>query len=856
MTKKILFFGFFILLVNFAQAKLNISYENPRHTFLRGEVACIELSILNDSNDLINDVQLNVSVDDVIKRTYSIITIESAETVIRMMRLDTSLLKSGSYNLSCRVESGQKTLAKGQFALVIAMPWNPDRMRVWLWPHASFGKKVYKLNDESLRQLNWYADKGFNSFHPGGGVLQNGDIGGFGKDKLELFDYALSRQWEISIKPLNAFAIDMNDASTKYQVSNGEVFSDPYNPKVVSTQNTLNRDIVKAIVDFPAVKMIYFESEYEDYLNINSPMAKRFYPEIRLPESKHLFIMPGVIDDNDENYLQRLYHYKWGDGVVVSNQRATELFKRYRQDIFAFSDPFRLTAIYDRFTGLDALSTWTYTNPDPKFMLYIESLIAAAKPLRQKVVHTVTMLNYPGAIFPKSKGWAIMGPDELVETSWINLSRRPDALAIYTGSMCDVFDANNIEPIQKYSASFEAFKMFINKIVKPYGPMVKRLERLPRRVAVLSSESSRLYSASPNLAGHYANYQIYHFYTLLNMIHIPADIIFDETILRYGLDDYDMLVLPKCDTLVKSVFDEIIAFQKRGGVVISDQYLRAPIPQVTRFYFDFTYRANVTADAIKSGKTYEVWDDHVKAESARFKDVNGITALDDQKIMEKYAQQLQFGLKDKFIPNIECSSPTALLNALEKDGVIYLFVINDKRDYGTRLGQYKAILEKALPQTVSISIKKWKHMSFNAYDIIDKKLLPSIEDSDGHHTFDVNLPAPGGKIIVLRPDKIRNIDICLSSDITIGNSNQLSILLRDEKGNLIRGISPVQITIIDPNGKISQGSDFYAAESGIVSFDFFAALNDTPGKWKIEVKDLTSGLIEVAEFKLEKQSKI
>jgi len=49
------------------------------------------------------------------------------------------------------------------------------------------------------------------------------------------------------------------------------------------------------------------------------------------------------------------------------------------------------------------------------------------------------------------------------------------------------------------------------------------------------------------------------------MCHVAADVIFDETILESGLDGYDVLVLPKCDTLLKSVYDRILAFQKRGG---------------------------------------------------------------------------------------------------------------------------------------------------------------------------------------------------------------------------------------------------------------------------------------------------
>ena len=131
---------------------------------------------------------------------------------------------------------------------------------------------------------------------------------------------------------------------------------------------------------------------------------------------------------------------------------------------------------------------------------------------------------------------------------------------------------------------------FINKVVKPYGPMIKTLKPVRRRVAVLSSEASRTYPASPRYSSsHYDNYQVYEFYILLNMIHVPADVIFDETVTKYGLEDYDMLVLPKCGTLTKSVYDKIVAFEKQGGLVVSDQYLRASINNVIHFDFNFMH---------------------------------------------------------------------------------------------------------------------------------------------------------------------------------------------------------------------------------------------------------------------------
>ncbi len=59
---------------------------------------------------------------------------------------------------------------------------------------------------------------------------------------------------------------------------------------------------------------------------------------------------------------------------------------------------------------------------------------------------------------------------------------------------------------------------------------------------MLSSSAARLYGRAPIL-GMPCN-RIYHFYSVMAMAHLQADVVFDETIARYGLDGYDVLRFP------------------------------------------------------------------------------------------------------------------------------------------------------------------------------------------------------------------------------------------------------------------------------------------------------------------------
>ena len=139
-----------------------------------------------------------------------------------------------------------------------------------------------------------------------------------------------------------------------------------------------------------------------------------------------------------------------------------------------------------------------------------------------------------------------MGPGRVAVTSWINLSRAPKIMGYYYSSACAPPGKPGDFHVP-YESSLK-IKQLAELVYKPYGPLITQLDVAPRRIAVLSSAASIVHRAKRPLHG-YGNMQIYPFYTVMAMAHLQADVVFDETIERYGLEDYDVLVLPQCDTL-------------------------------------------------------------------------------------------------------------------------------------------------------------------------------------------------------------------------------------------------------------------------------------------------------------------
>ena len=602
---------------------------------------------------------------------------------------------------------------------------------------------------------------------------------------------------------------------------------------------------MRELGDFPNLKYAFVDAEFVDdiyYHNANIDgleLLNRKLGFTRDEIGKPKFIAPGVLADDDRGLAYHRFCYQEGNGLNLAVKRAADAIHRHRPDVKFISDPYRSVALLDMFPGCDIVSTWTYTNPDPKLMLYIETLRAVCKPEGQEPMHVVTLLNYPGEVIPEDhdKNWIMMGPGRLLETTWINLSRAPKLMGYYA------FDGYYHSDLSFSSESMAAMQDLSREIFQPFGPLLTQLDVSPRRIAVLSSDSSRLYNASAGLLG-YPNYQPYHFYTVMAMAHLNADMLFDESIERYGLDDYDVLVLPKCDVLTETVFNKIKAFQQRGGIVIADQYLGPEIDGAIRFDFDFTHRRKVSANAIATGKVYVNAgnDDHIIPGKSEMQEVTGVTALQDQLILESYAERLRKELAGTVDPDVWCDQHDVLVNVLEKEGVKYLVLVNDKRTYDDRTGPFKAVMEKLVPQTATVRLRRSAFRETSVvYDLLQHQSLDMTE-GDGVITFHVPLPEIGGTIVALMPHAFESVRLDAPEFVERNRDYQIRVQVTDAEGHRTRGLSPLHIRVTDSSGSETEYSHHACASNGEYVFRLTPALNDTSGEWNITVDDLTAGL--------------
>ena len=838
----------------------NIFLETKRRAFQHGEVAALCFNIKGRNSQFIKDCRLEFKMG----AWKSCIEITDLRFFTQFLELeiDTKLFKIGEYKLECILKQKENILAETVFDIFIAKSIPEERLMLWHWPSTSYYNALETDEELAKHELDKLAELGFTHAQ-----LRADWAVEYPEAAGKLIDYALTLGLELGglVPNYNQGPFSMaglpDEAAIVTNVSPFKEIANPHHPAVIKRNRRWLESMMNVLKDYPSCSTFFMNSELEDQLTVSVDAASARMHESKLGFSldkvKHLsrvfsknadeaeYIQAGVIADDDPEYLYSKYYFKHGDGWVSTNKMMSEIVHEYRPDITVIADPLRLCSLYGRFDGVDAVSSWTYSTPDPKMMLFNETLRCEAVPENKQVIQTITMYNYGGSLMPTESGRKslvdvlCMSADRYLESAWLNISRAPNGIGIYFSSQLEPTIENVDERIRPQE-TLDAIRDFAQDIMQPFGQVFRKLKTTPRRVAVLDSWASRVYGKCPRPYNHYQNYFIYNFYILLNMAHLPADVIFEETIIDKGLGEYDMLVMPCCDTLPESVYRKIIEFEKAGGKVVVDQWLRADIPNTIKFNFDFSYRKKVNANAINKGFQFASNEDTLFKADWESQKTTGVSAEEDRDIMEKYCGQLRETLDTSCEREVDCDTPRILLNRLDCGGVKYLSLVNDNRTYDERVGQYKAILSKGLPQKAVIN---WKGLTGKEvlYDLISGKEIDCISANDGELSFEITLPASGGALIAAMPEKLASVKISYSECII------------NLSGQNAKGAIPLEVKITDPNGCLNELSGYFTLLEGNLDIPFTLALNDEPGKWLVSATNLCNN--EIVETELNQERK-
>ena len=76
----------------------------------------------------------------------------------------------------------------------------------------------------------------------------------------------------------------------------------------------------------------------------------------------------------------------------------------------------------------------------------------------------------------------------------------------------------------------------------------------------------------------------------------------------------------------------------------------------------------------------------------------------------------------------------------------------------------------------------------------------------------------------------------------LGDTFAITIAVVDGSGDALPAVVPLQVSILDPQGREAEFSGFYGAKDGRLAIQLDLATNDLPGNWTIRARELASGL--------------
>lgn len=191
------------------------------------------------------------------------------------------------------------------------------------------------------------------------------------------------------------------------------------------------------------------------------------------------------------------------------------------------------------------------------------------------------------------------------------------------------------------------------------------------------------------------------------------------------------------------------------------------------------------------------------------------------------------------VPGIETT--TFLTNEIEYACFVYSTVSKLEEGGGGLGGEIKDFDLKPYDKNINInfSFPKLSHV----YNLRKGKYLGFID------SYKLNFKPLDALIFSFIPYKVLNLDLKFNKSIKVGNSIDFNIKINTDSSEANGHV--ISYDIFDANGKwiyYYSGSKKFTTSKDTITIN--TALNDIKGKWKIRIKDITTGIINEQHFDL------
>lgn len=348
----------------------------------------------------------------------------------------------------------------------------------------------------------------------------------------------------------------------------------------------------------------------------------------------------------------------------------------------------------------------------------------------------------------------------------------------------------------------------IHDVVEPLGPTLRQVPAVKSDIAFLESFTTFAF-ASRATWGYAGGWQADAYFAMQHA-RLQPEVIYEEHVLRDGLDAYQVLVMTDCEVLTRPVVDRVLAFQKRGGLIVGDARL---------------------CPAIKADITLPI--------HARTKD-----AAADKAALLKLAAEIRQQLDGKYQRVVDTSSPEVVPHRRRSGSADYIFLVNDAREPGDYVGQYGRVHELGVPTTAEVTVSGEVGA---IYDLVEHRAVAfqTADVTNGRQrrvVVPTTLGPCDGRVLMTLPQPIAAVSIDGTAEVARGKPWTGRISINDATGKPVDAVIPLHIEVRDGDGRLAEFSGYYGAAHGVLELKLDIASNDAVGRWEIRVRDLASGL--------------
>ena len=584
--------------------------------------------------------------------------------------------------------------------------------------------------------------------------------------------------------------------------------------------NTERRDRVLPSLDRSSQKRYRDETGEEIPREVNGKLAPHYLSCPNFPADRI------VADD-----YPLLNYYRWfwkgGDGFPGLNSEMVKSFKEGagRDDLVVMFDPaVRVPPLLGSGGEVDLLNQWVYAYPEPFRVATVagqQQTMASGRSGQRAGIMTQMIIKRfelaPDSIRVLSKPeWVKQEPTApylttppglLREATWAMISRHVDSIMYYgCGSLLTPdFMYTGLRFINPESAP--ALAEVLNNVVKPLGPMLKRLPERDKDTGIYESFAASIFAQR----GGWGWGREWPTGMLMYRANLNPLTVYDESIADGALDKLKVLFIPHGDVITRSCAEKIAEFQARGGIVVADEHL-AP---------------GITPDIVIPEIVFKR-DEGAKKFNLAYKQA---------------AATLLKKLGPHYRPFVS-ADPEFFTVPRKYHDTDYLFVINDKRAFGGQFGKWRQVMEVGKPHTGSVTIRRDAAAVYE----LSRGGKVNFRRVDGGISVTLKYATNDGRLLMLLDSPISDLRVEAPTELKPGEKFTVKLEVLNEQGNAVPALLPVEVRITDPRGRVLDGSGFECAAGGKFEKEYFISVNDLAGRWKITCRDRASGLTATREF--------